>query len=142
MPALMPVTTPLAELTVPAAVLLLAHAPPAGVLLNVVVNPLQMTSEPDVVIVPGKGITVTTVLTAQPVLSIYDMVDVPAVTPVTMPIVPSAIRELPLELLHVPVAGVLFNVVVAPAQTVFVPVIVVGSSFTVTMVELAQPLRT
>ena len=64
-PALTPVTMPEVEPTVPALGLLLAHVPPAGVQFNVVVRPLQITKEPEVVTVPGSAITVTVALTEQ-----------------------------------------------------------------------------
>ena len=47
---------------------------------------------------------------------------------------------LPLLLLHVPPAGVEFNVVVKPTHTFVVPVIVVGFEFTVTGVVIKQPV--
>ena len=59
--------------------------------------------------------------------------DVPATEPVTTPEVDKAIVALPLLLLHVPPAGVEFNVVVNPTHTFVVPVMVVGFGFTVTM---------
>ena len=47
---------------------------------------------------------------------------------------------LPLLLLHVPPAGVEFNVVVNPTQTFNVPVILVGFELTVTIAMLIQPV--
>ena len=67
------------------------------------------------------------------------MVDVPAALPVTIP-VDGSIVALPLLLVHVPPAGVEFNVVVSPIQTPVPPVIVVGLGFTVTTVVLMQPV--
>ena len=51
----------------------------------------------------------------------------PASTPVLGFMVPAAV----LVLLHVPVAGLLLSVVVAPAHTAIVPLIGAGSGFTV-----------
>ena len=44
------------------------------------------------------------------------------------------------ELVHVPPAGVLDSVVVAPTQTVAVPAIAEGSALTVTEAEVRQPV--
>lgn len=60
MPANAPVTTPVAGITV-ALPLLLAQAPPAGLLLNVVLCPIHMLVAP--VITEGNGFTVATVVT-------------------------------------------------------------------------------
>ena len=70
------------------------------------------------------------------------MVEVPAVTPVTTP--EALMVAFPLELDHVPPEVAFDKLVVAPAQTVVVPVIVpaLGRAFTVTVaiVVLLQPL--
>ena len=118
-------------------VLLLVHVPPAGVEFSVVVNPTQTASVP--VIVVGLGFTVTIAVLIHPVLSMYVIIDVPAVTPVTIPVDDPTVA-LPLLLLHVPPAGVEFNVVVKPTQTLKTPVIAVGFGFTVTMAVLIQPV--
>ena len=70
------------------------------------------------------------------------MVDVPAIEPVTTPVVGDMVA-LPLLLLHVPPAGVEFKVVVKPTQTLVVPVIVVGFGFTVTtaVTDGVQPVE-
>lgn len=60
-----PLTTPLL-FTVATAVLLLLHAPPVEVVLNVVVEPRQTEVEPE--IVPTAASTVTTWDTPQPPL--------------------------------------------------------------------------
>jgi hypothetical protein len=59
-----PETTPVAELTVPTAVLELLHVPPATGFDNVVLAPRQAILVP--VIVPGEATTVTTKLVAHP----------------------------------------------------------------------------
>jgi len=114
------------KFTIAAAVFPLAHVPPAGVQFNVVVAFLQIVREPVVVTVPGKAITVTTALAAQLVLKVYEIVAVPAVAPPRTPTELSAIVTFPLLLDHVPPAGVLFRVVVAPAQMLSAPVKAVG----------------
>lgn len=64
MPAAIPVTTPVLELTVATDVLPLLHVPPLVALLNVVVNPTQVLAMP--VLAPGPVLTVTTVVLGHP----------------------------------------------------------------------------
>ena len=64
--------------------LLLVHVPPAGVEFNVVVKPTHTLVVP--VSAVGFGLTVTGVVMIQPELSVYVMVDVPAIAPVTIPV--------------------------------------------------------
>ena len=56
----------------------------------------------------------------------------PALTPRTAPEAEPIVAIPMLPLVHVPPAGVLFNVVVAPVHTVAVPVTAVGEVLTVT----------
>ena len=63
-PAVTPVTTPPAVMVATAGVALL-HVPPAVALLSVVVEPTHTLVTP--VITAGSGLTVTVVVTAQPV---------------------------------------------------------------------------
>ena len=67
------------------------------------------------------------------------MVVVPAVTPVIMPAVLMVATDGVL-LLHVPPMVVLLTVVVSPAHTCSVPVMVAGSGFTVTVAVRIQPV--
>ncbi len=68
------------------------------------------------------------------------MIAVPCVLPDTMPVlVPTEATVLSL-LLHVPPADVLANVVVAPTQTVGVPVTGAGIGYTVTTAVAIQPV--
>ena len=60
---------------------------------------------------------------------------VPAVTPVTTPVEVFTVA-LPLLLLHVPLAGVEFKLVVNPTHTTGLPVIVVGLALTLTVVDV------
>ena len=64
---------------------------------------------------------------------------VPALTPVTTPVPEPTVAIPMLPLVHVPPAGVEFNVVVKPVQTVAVPVMAVGVVFTVTACETKHP---
>ena len=59
----------------------------------------------------------------------------PVTTPLELPTL-----TLPLALLHVPPAGVEFNVVAKPTQTLGIPVIVPGLGFTVTVALSRQPV--
>ena len=63
----------------------------------------------------------------------------PANTPVAMP-VDEPIITLPLLLVHVPPAGVEFNVVDAPIHILRTPVMVVGLGLTVTIVVVIHPV--
>ena len=66
-PAIAPVTTPVAGFIV-ALLLLLLHVPPAGVEFKVVVDPTHTTNVP--VIAVGFILTVTGAVIKQPVLSV------------------------------------------------------------------------
>ena len=67
--------------------------------------------------------------------------DVPTSNPVTTPL-PDPMDTLALLLVHVPPAGVEFNVLVNPAQTANVPVIPVGKGLTVTTTVVIHPVDT
>jgi hypothetical protein len=135
-PADTPVTTPLVlTVAIPEAPVL--HVPPLTELLNVVVLPAQTVAMPVIAPASGSGLTVTIcVVTAVPQLfvTVYDIIAVPADMPVTTPLVLTvAIPAVPV--LQVPPLAELLSVVVLPAQTVAVPVIVPasGSGLTVTI---------
>ena len=72
--------------------------------------------------------------------SVYEITTVPAATPVTIPDDEPTVATPTLPLVHVPPDGVLFNVVVRPAQTVNVPVTDVGNGLTVMVVAAIQPV--
>ena len=65
---------------------------------------------------------------------------VPAATPETTPVDEPTVATPVAELAHVPPAGVLDSVVVAPTQTDAVPAIAEGSALTVTEAEVRQPV--
>ena len=67
------------------------------------------------------------------------MPSVPAAIPVTTPEEEPIVAKAGSLLTHTPPAGVEFNVVVKPIQTLPAPVIVVGKAFTVTAAKLEQP---
>lgn len=63
----------------------------------------------------------------------------PAVTPVTMPVPEPTVATPVLALLHPPPVVASLNVVVCPAHTLSVPVIVAGRGLTVTVTKALQP---
>lgn len=134
-PAVTPVTTPLAAIVATAVVLLL-HVPPAGVPVSAVDDPSHTVSVPSIGF--GSGVTVTIVVLLQPEPNAYVTEAVPAVIPVATPVV-ALIDMLPLGVLQVPPAGVALSVVLLPIHTVKVPLIVPGAALTVTTAEVLQP---
>ncbi len=101
--------------------------PPATELARVVVSPAQTDAVP--VMAAGNALTVTAVVLKQVLLPVIVIVAAPAATPVTMPVAEPTVA-IPIALLvHVP--ALLVSVVVEPAHTDAVPLIVVGKAFTV-----------
>ena len=127
-PADKPVTTP-EVLTEPTAGLALLHSPPPAALVSDVLAPTHTIAVPAIVPASGIGLTVATCVAAavpQLLLTVYDIVVVPAEKPVTTPEVltePTA----GLVLLHAPPLVALVSEVLAPAHTIAVPVIVPAS---------------
>lgn len=68
------------------------------------------------------------------------MVAVPAVTPVTMPVVELMVAIIGLLLLHIPPPVVVVSVVVCVWHTADAPVIVPGPLFTVIIFVAVQPV--
>jgi hypothetical protein len=143
-PPEIPVTTPVEELTVPIAAIVLLHTPPAVPLaVNVVVAPAQTVAVP--LMVPGvaNGFTVAilvAVTAPQPFVTVYDIVVVPAVMPLTTPVAEPTVPIAAFVLLHTPpLVPLVVNVVVAPTHTVAVPLIMPGvaSGFTVAILVAA-----
>ena len=131
-----PVTTPPALIVATAGVALL-QVPPAVASANVVVEAWHTVVVP--VIIAGNGLTVTVVVTKHPVANVYDITDVPDVTPVTTP--PALIvATAGVALLQVPPAVTSANAVVEPAHTVTVPVIAAGKGLTVTVAVTKHPV--
>lgn len=84
--------------------------------------------------------TVTTAVVWHPVDNTKMIVDVPADTPVTIPVVPP-INATPVALLlQVPGALASVSGVVSPAHTSNVPLIRAGNGFTVTIAVIIQPV--
>ena len=88
----------------------------------------------------GAALTVTDAVLVQPPLLVNVMTDVPAAIPVTNPAVLTVATDVVADTQGVVVAAVPepVNCVVAPAQSVRVPVIV-GTALTVTVAVFVQP---
>lgn len=122
--------------TVATEALLLVHAPPLVASFRLVVSPTQTLDVP--VTDAGLPLTVTTFVARQPDANVYDIVAVPADTPVTTPEA-SIEATTVLLLLHVPLPVTSLSVVVEPAHTLAVPVMADGTALTVTVVVAIQP---
>ena len=129
-PPLTAATAPVADPTVAMAVLLLIQVPPVVLFVSVVEAPSQRTNVP--AIAAGLELTVATVVRLHPVASVYVMFDVPAATPVSVPLEEPIVATATSLLLHVPPEGVALNVVVIPIQVNDVPPITDGRALTVT----------
>jgi hypothetical protein len=68
------------------------------------------------------------------------MVEVPASTPVTIPVLPTIVATVVVPLAQTPPDGELVSVVVNPSQTVNVPDIVPGIRLTETIWVTKQPV--
>ena len=141
MPPDMPVKTPVPEI-VPTVSGLQLQEPPVGVAESVVLPPTHTTIVP--VIGPGLGLTITVMLTEQPVGNVYTMVAVPGETPVMMPDDDPTVATPLLLLVHMPPAGLPVSDNVAPTQRRAIapeeiPKIV-GNGFTVTLAVMKQPV--
>src|SRR6478735_2592130 len=144
-PADTPVTTPLLSIVATDSLLLL-HTPLAVASVSVVVNPAHTLVVPLIAATTAIALTVTVVVDVptQPfVVTVYEMMLVPAVTPVTTPLL-SIVATDSLLLLHTPLAVASLKVVVNPAHTLVVPLIAAttGIALTVIVVVLVptQPL--
>jgi hypothetical protein len=83
-------------------------------------------------------LTVTTAVTKQPLPISYVILDVPTVTPVTMPVL-AMVATAGVLLLQVPPGSELDKVVVEPRQAINIPVIAPGVGVTVTTATVLQP---
>lgn len=133
MPMLTPVTVPV-PLTVPTPGVLLLHVPPLTDALSAREVPMHTAEPPDNA---GVGCTVTVVVVTQPETE-YEMTDVPAMMPATMPVADPMVATEPVLLVHVPPEVALLSVVVEPLHKVAVPLIAAGDAFTVTGADTKQ----
>ena len=132
-PVVTPVTIPVVPIV--ALALLLLHVPPPTLLVKVVVNPTHTADVPVIVPAFGRGlIVIVFVVDAVPhtLVTEYIIVSIPAVTPVTIPVLP--IEAFALLILHVPPVVASVIAIVEPTQTADKPVIkpALGNGFTVT----------
>ena len=113
------------------------HDPPALASLNVIVAPAHTLCGPE--IRSGNGFTVTIAVTIHPYKDVKLMVDVPALTPVTIPVALPTLAAPPAPTLHVPLPLSVSDSD-PPGHTFIVPVIAGGGRFTVTVVPAVQPV--
>jgi hypothetical protein len=109
----------------------LVHVPPVGAPVNVIFAFWHNANELVLLVtLVGAVFTVTTTVDASPQVLVYEMVAVPAATPVTVAVEPDPeTLAVPVAVLvHVPVPDALVRVVVAPTHTDAVPVILAGIS--------------
>ena len=117
--------------------LLADHIPPGLRSPSVVVVPAHRLDDP--VTDRGSGFTVTTAVTVQPEPNEYVMVAVPAVAPVTIPVVKPTVATSVGVLLQVPNRIASDKADVSPWQISRTPVIGDGTELTVTTSVEIQP---
>jgi hypothetical protein len=125
-PAVTPVTDPVAALTVATAGVALLHVPPAVVLVHIPELPIHKGDTPVMVWAIGAVIVTVfvVVLTQPPTVTEYVITDVPAVTPVTDPVAAFTVALAGVALLHVPPAVVLVHMPELPIHNGDTPVMV------------------
>jgi hypothetical protein len=128
-----PVTVP--PTTVATEPLLLVQPPPGIPSLSSVVNPTHTWVVP--VIGPGAGLTVKPNVLLHPVPNEYEIIAVPALTPVTVPVNTEATAALLVP--HTPPEDPSDKKVVAPTHMLLVPLIGPGLGLTVTVATAIQP---
>lgn len=126
-----PVTTPVVDTTVAIEVAPLLHVPPPAS-LSVIVAPVQTDDSP--AMGDGNGSTVTTFVEEHPDVAVYDMVVVPAETPLTTPVEEPIVATDVVLLVQWPPVVASAIVIVEPTQTSEGPVIVPGGDTIVTVI--------
>jgi hypothetical protein len=111
---------------------------------RVVVLPVQTFVAPVILPASGSGFTVTTLVATPvhpPLVTEYEIVAVPAATPVTIPVALPTVAFAVLDDDHIPPLVALLRVLVLPTHTLAVPVIVpaAGAAFTVTTAVAIHP---
>ena len=143
MPAETPETMPEVGATVAIPVDPEVHVPPVVELLNVVVAPAQTADVPFITPPFGNGLTVIVLVAValpQMLVTVYEIIAVPAATPVVIPVEPTVAIPVALEL-HTPPVVELLSVMVEPAQTADAPVIVPAVGAVITLTDLvATPI--
>jgi hypothetical protein len=121
--------------------LLLLHVPLPVALVKVSMTPEHIFVAPP--ITAGLAFTVTSFTAKQPVDdSLYDIVAVPADTPVTKPDVVGTVAFAELLLLQVPPDVALVRVAVPASHRPAAPDMAAGSAATFTAIDLKQPGET
>lgn len=142
MPAATPLTMPEEVPIVAISVLLLDHTPLGDKLVNDIDEPIQtVLSAPAIDDAGGLTVTVSVISQARPDVNV--IIDVPGVTPVTMPDAEPTVACPTLPLVHVPPVEALANVAVVnpvPPHIAAAPVIAEGLGFTVHTAVTWQPL--
>jgi hypothetical protein len=137
-PADTPVTAPTLVTGVESVVLELLHEPPGVASVKVIVEPTQTAGVP--AIAAGEALTVIILFTIHPAPTVYVMLAVPAVMPVTIPS-PEPTRAIATEPeLHEPPVDELDKVIVLPVHTLPGPEIADGAGLTVTTAVVMQPV--
>jgi hypothetical protein len=137
-PASTPIAVPVEEPMTATAVLLLLHVPPAGLLVNAVVESTHKSELPD--IVAGSGCTVSMRVTKQPVeVMVYVILVVPLVTPVAVPVARPIPATVVLSLVHVPPVVADESVALFPLQMAAGPVMAAGGVLIVTFTLPSGP---
>lgn len=113
-PALIPVTIPLAEPIFATEAFPLVQVPPVTLLVNVPVLPAHIDMRPPIVAGAAFTVTVAVVLHAP---TVYVITAVPAATPATIPEEEPTVATSVLPLLQVPPLVASFRDMFAPAQT-------------------------
>jgi hypothetical protein len=135
-PANTPVTTPVVAPTLAMVVGVLLQVIPVVTSLNVMVEPSHTDDGP--VIGAGVALTVTITVAWQPPLNEYDIVAVPGIPPVMIPVVPM-LATVALLLPQLPPAVASVTVIVDPLHTTVGPAIATGDGFTATTIVALQP---
>lgn len=136
-PAFIPVTTPLPS-TIATPVELLLHEPPGVLLLTLMLLFLHTAVAP--AIAAGLLFTTTDDTVRHDVGSVYVMFVLPALTPVTTPLVGLIVATPGVLLVQIPPGVLLPSAVVIPTHTFRLPVAGFGSAFTVTVERRIQPV--
>jgi hypothetical protein len=132
------------EPTVAIPVALELHTPPEVALPSVMFAPAHTDDAPVMVPAFGSGFTVIDLVAdtlPQLLVTMYEIIAVPAATPVVIPVEPTVAIPMALEL-HTPPVVALLRAIVAAAHTADAPVIVpaLGNGFTVIVLVARQPV--
>ena len=136
-PAVAPVTTPVAE-PIDTAMALLLHVPPVVALSRSLVAPKHIALLP--VIVAGAGLTVIDLTATQPVFTVNVMFVTPSETPVTRPEETPTVATDGVLLVHeTPPDVVLLTTVAAPTHMLAAPDMALGSALMTMFLVAMQP---